>query len=82
MNNRGLIPGRGKFFFPLFATAMSRPALGSARPPIQRVLTSLSPGVKQSGREDDNSSPFSTKVKNACICTFILPIRLHDVVLS
>jgi hypothetical protein len=32
----------------------SRPALGSTQPPIQRVLGTVSPGVKRTGREADH----------------------------
>jgi hypothetical protein len=33
------------------------------------------------GREDDHSSPYSAKVKNAWSYTSAPPVRLHDVVL-
>jgi hypothetical protein len=45
------------------ASSMSRPALGSTQPPIQRVVGDLSPGVKRPGREADHSPPISAEVK-------------------
>jgi hypothetical protein len=47
----------------LYFTA-SRPALGFTQPPIQWVLGTVSPGVKQPGCETDNSPPSSVEVKN------------------
>jgi hypothetical protein len=46
----------------LYFTA-SRPALGSAQFPIQRVPGTLSPGLKRPGREGDQSPPSSAEVK-------------------
>jgi hypothetical protein len=47
----GLIRGRGWEFF--FLTTMSRLALEPTQPPSQWVPVTLSPGVKQPGREAD-----------------------------
>jgi len=51
-----------------FSTA-SRPALRPTQPPIQRVLGTLTPGVKRSGRDVNYSHPSSAEVKNAWSCT-------------
>jgi hypothetical protein len=45
LDDRGLIPGRGKGFFPL--ASVFRPALRPAQPPVQWVPGVLSPGVKR-----------------------------------
>jgi hypothetical protein len=50
--------------FSLFATA-SRPALGTTQPPIQRVVGTLTPGVKWQGCKADHSPPSSAEVMNA-----------------
>jgi hypothetical protein len=52
--------GLGIFFF----STVSRPALGPTQPPIQWVLGSFSPGLKQLGCEADHSPISSAKVKN------------------
>jgi hypothetical protein len=57
---RSSSPGRIKNF--LFSTS-SRLALGPTQPPTQWVPETLSPGVKQSGREADHSPPTSSEVK-------------------
>jgi hypothetical protein len=51
--------GLGIFLF----TTMSRMALGSTQPPIQRVQGALSLEVKWLGHEADHSSPSSAEVK-------------------
>jgi hypothetical protein len=61
--------GRVKNF--LFSTS-SRPALGSAQPPIQWVMGALVPGVKRQGREADHS-PSSAEVKKMWIYTSTPP---------
>jgi hypothetical protein len=43
---------------------LSRPALWPTQPPIQWVPCALSTGVKRTGREADQSSPYSAEVKN------------------
>jgi hypothetical protein len=65
----GLQAGRPGFDFRLeqrfcLYSTESRPVLGPAEPPIQRVPGPLSPGVKWTGHEADYSSPSSTEVKN------------------
>jgi hypothetical protein len=83
----GLRPGRSGFEFRsglgifLFTTA-SRTALVPTQPPMQLVPEVLSLGIKRPGRESDHSPPSSSEVKNAWSYTYILPIRLHGVVLS
>jgi hypothetical protein len=47
---------------------LSRPALGSTRPPIKWV-PGLFPGVKRQGREADHSPPTSAEVKKMWIYT-------------
>jgi hypothetical protein len=47
-------------FFP----KASRLALGPTQPPIQRVLSAISPKVKRLGREDGHSHQFSFDVEN------------------
>jgi hypothetical protein len=42
--DRGSIPGRGEWIFPL--TSLSRTALGPTQPPVQWVPVVLSPGLK------------------------------------
>jgi hypothetical protein len=42
----------------------SKPAVRPTQPPIQWVLGTLVPRVKQPGHEDDHSSSSSAKVKN------------------
>jgi hypothetical protein len=64
----------------LYSTA-SRPALGPTKPSIQWVAGSLSPGVKQPGREADHSIPTSAEVKNGG-ATPQFPIRLRGAVLN
>jgi hypothetical protein len=82
LDDRGvgvLSPGRGKNF--LFSRS-SRPALGPTQPPIQRVLGTLSPGVKRLGCEADHSPPASAEVKKNVDLYIHSPIRLHGVVLN
>jgi hypothetical protein len=64
LGNWGPIPGREIFFF-LFTT-VSLPPVRSSQPPIHRVPGSLSPGLKQPGRESGNSRPSSADVRNPC----------------
>jgi hypothetical protein len=56
----------------LFSTS-SRPALGSHQPRIQWIPGALSPGVKQPGRETDQSPPASAEVKKMWIYTSTPP---------
>jgi hypothetical protein len=63
---RSSSPGRVKNF--LFFTS-SRPALGPTQPLIQWVPGALSPGVKGSRREAEQSLPASTEVKKMWIYT-------------
>jgi hypothetical protein len=65
---RSSSPGR---FTNFLSSTLSRPALGSTKPPIQWVPVTLSPGVKQSGREGDHLPPASAEVKKMWIyiCT-------------
>jgi hypothetical protein len=49
---------------------VSRTALGPTRPPIQWVPGALSLGVKQPGREADQSPPSSAKVKE-CVDLYL-----------
>jgi hypothetical protein len=55
-----------------FATA-SRPTFGPTQPPINGYQGALSPGVKRPGGEANNSSPSSSKLKNACSYAFTSP---------
>jgi hypothetical protein len=64
------------------STTASRPALRPTQPPIQCVLGTLSPGVKQPGCEVDHSPPPSVEVKNAWSYTSIPPICLTGAVLN
>jgi hypothetical protein len=59
-------PGGGKNFH---LSKSSRPALGSAQPPIQWVPGALSPEVKRPGLEADHSPPASAEVKKMWIYT-------------
>jgi hypothetical protein len=52
---------------------VSRPTLGPAQPPIQRVTEALFPGIKRLGCEADHSSPFSVEVKIECSYTSTTP---------
>jgi hypothetical protein len=63
---------RVEFFF----STSSRPALGSTKPRIQRIEGVLSPGVKRSEHEADESVPASAEVKKMWIHTFIPPYTL------
>jgi hypothetical protein len=54
------IPDRDKS---VFSTA-SRPALGPTQPPIKCVPVIVSPGIKQPGRDAEQSPPSSTEVEN------------------
>jgi hypothetical protein len=65
---------------PSYITA-SRPDLRPTQPPLQRVPTVISPGVKWPRREADHSSPSSAEVKNAWSYTSIPLIQLHSAVL-
>jgi hypothetical protein len=56
----------------LFFTA-SRPVLGPAQPPIQRVPAAFTPGVKRPGREADHSPPSNVEAKNTWCCTSTPP---------
>jgi hypothetical protein len=63
-------------------TTASRPALGPAQTPIQRVPGALSLAVKRPELEAYHSPPSSVEVKNSWSCTSTPPVRLHGVVLS
>jgi hypothetical protein len=70
--------GLGIFLF----TTASRTALGPSQSPIQRLLRSLSLGVKRPGREADHSPPSNAEVK-VCVMLYLhSPVRLHGVVLN
>jgi hypothetical protein len=61
-----------KFYSDRFFATASRPVLGPPpppKPPIQRVLGTLSPGLKRPGREADHSPPSCVEIKNAWRCT-------------
>jgi hypothetical protein len=58
----GSYPGRGKIFL---HSTKSKPAPGRAQPPIQWVPGAISPAVERPGREADDSTPYSAKVKNS-----------------
>jgi hypothetical protein len=60
---RGFESQQGVGIF-LFTTA-SRPALGSAQPPIQWVPGALSLGIRRLGSEANHSPPSSVEVKDA-----------------
>jgi hypothetical protein len=62
LDGRCSIAGRGRFYS-LFI--ISRPALGPTQPPIQWAPGAISPGVKQGGREADQSPPSSAVVKSS-----------------
>jgi hypothetical protein len=64
----GRSSSRGRFKNYFFSTS-SRPALGSAQPPIQWISGALSPVVKRPGRESDHSIPASAEVKKIWIYT-------------
>jgi len=70
--------GLGIFLF----TTVSRTAVGSTQPPIQRLPGALSLGVKRPGREADHSPPFSAEVNNTWSYIPTPPIRLHGVMLN
>jgi len=59
--------------FPLFATAVSTPALEPTQPPIHWVPLALSPVVKRAGREADQSPPSSAEIVNVCGAIHPLP---------
>jgi hypothetical protein len=66
-----------------FFTTAARPALGSIQPPIRWVSGALSLGMVERPEREADHSPLSTsEVKNTWSYNSILPIRLHDVVLS
>jgi hypothetical protein len=48
---------------------LSRPTMGSTKPPIQWVPGARSPGVKRQRREADHSPPASAKAKKMWIYT-------------
>jgi hypothetical protein len=77
LGGQGSIPCKGKRIY-LFSIA-SRPGLGPTQPPIQWVLVALSQGVKQMGREADQSLPSSAKLKNSGTIS-PLPIHLHGII--
>jgi hypothetical protein len=52
---------------------LSKPALGSTKPPIQWIPEALSQGVKRPGREADHSSPASAEVKKIWVYTSTPP---------
>jgi hypothetical protein len=60
----------------------SRPALGSAQPPVQWVPGALSLWVKRPEREADHSPPSSAEAMDAWRYTFTPPVRLLGVVLN
>jgi hypothetical protein len=63
-------PGRVKIF--LFSTS-SRPAVGSAQPPIQLVPRTLFTGVKRPRSEADHSPSSRTEIKNCGSITSFPP---------
>jgi hypothetical protein len=65
----------------IFLFTSSTLALGPTQPPLHWVPGALSPGVKQPGREVDNSPPTSAEIKKMWIYT-CTPIRLNGVVLN
>jgi hypothetical protein len=60
-------PGRVKNFL---LSKSSTPTPRITQPPIQWVPGALSPGVRQQGREADNSPPTSAEVKKMWIYTY------------
>jgi hypothetical protein len=78
--------------FVLFATTC-RLSLGTTQPSLQWIPGAISPGVKQPGREANNSPRSSVEIKNTLSYTSTSPyafmawylikqrIRLHGVVL-
>jgi hypothetical protein len=57
-------PPLPSYFPSRISITASRPSLGPTHPHIQRVLGTLSSGVKRPGREADQSPRFSAEVKN------------------
>jgi hypothetical protein len=51
---------------------LSKPAVGSTQPPVQRVL-GLLPGVKRPGRGSDHTTPSSAKVEEILNLYLLLP---------
>jgi hypothetical protein len=80
---RGRISSSGRVKNFLFSLS-SRPALGSAEPPIKWVPGALSPGIERPGGEFEahHSSPTSAEVEKMWIYISPPPIRLHGVVLN
>jgi hypothetical protein len=68
-------PGGVKNF--LFSR-LSRPALRSTQPLIQRIPRPLSPGVKRLGREVDHSPPTNAEVEKMWIYTSTPPCALKE----
>jgi hypothetical protein len=62
-----------------FYLKRSRPTLGHTQPPIQCVSGTLSPGLKQPGREADHTPPSTAEVKNERGYASAPPAVLHDV---
>jgi hypothetical protein len=72
LDGRSSIPGRGY-------SIVSRPALQPTQPPIQWVSGTLSPMVKQPGREADHSPTSRSRMVELYLHS---PIRIHGVVLN
>jgi hypothetical protein len=64
----------------LYSTA-SNPALKHTQPALQWVRWDISPGVKRSEREADQSPPFNAKSRMVELYLHF-PIRFHSVVLN
>jgi hypothetical protein len=62
LDGRGSIPSRDKGIF--FYYTASKQALGPTQTPIQWIRETITPGIKQPGREADQSPPSSAQVKN------------------
>jgi hypothetical protein len=57
---------KGKIFV---LSALSRPILGTTKPPKQWAPSATSGGVKRQERETNHSPPTTTEIKNACTYT-------------